>query len=133
MANAISPGTDMTKSRFYSHTDDSRYAGHPRTRTSRFGWEASHPKADCVLEKTARSQGEANRQEIIDFLKLNNRWYSAEDLFQILNINIASVRTHLNNLVNQDIVLSTFFYKHYSDGRPVRRKITHYKHRDHKL
>ena len=85
----------------------------------------------CSHEKTTRSQGEANRQEIIDFLKLNNRWYSAEDLFQILNINIGSLRTHLNNLVNQDIVLSTFFYKHYSDGRPVRRKITHYKHRDH--
>ena len=90
-------------------------------------------KSDRLSDRSRKSRllGETNRQELIDFLKINNRWYSTSELSFILGINISSIRNHCNNLLNQDIVRSTFFYKYYPDLNYKERKIAHYKHRDH--
>ena len=77
-------------------------------------------------------KGENNRQEIINFLKLNNRWYSSYDLCSILQINVVSIRSHCNNLINQGVVQESLFYKHYPDTIVKQRKIIHYKHYCHR-
>lgn len=71
-------------------------------------------------------KGELNRQNILQFLKLNNRWYSITELSQILNINHASVRSHCVNLANSGAISETAFYKHGTKDNQ-RRKVFHYR------
>lgn len=73
-----------------------------------------------------RYRGELNRHNILQFLKLNDRWYSTIELSQILNINRVSVRSHCVNLTNTGAISETALLKHgTNDNR--RRKVFHYR------
>lgn len=80
-----------------------------------------------MLKATNRQkQGELNREEIIDFLKLNHRWFSIKDLSEVFDISTNSIRNHCINLLNEGIIESTYFYKHQTENK--RKKIEHYRY-----
>ena len=76
--------------------------------------------------KHTKRRGEFNRHSILQFLKLNDRWYSTVELSQILNISHQSVRSHCINLLNAGILCEITFYKH-NEGDRISRRIFHYR------
>jgi|GEM_PF-4481475 len=79
------------------------------------------------MNKYTQARGKLNKKAIIDFLKLNYRWYSISDLADILNINPSAVRSHCQNLVDRDVLEETKFYK-YNNGNY--QGVHHYRYQD---